>query len=250
MSLLAALSLTGCATTGSTALNRPASSDAVRSVPSPIETTAVVHGERLRLVALGDGYTAGTGVDRRDSWPAQLVQLMNRSQMGWEFVAPYNLAVPSSSSEDVLTDQLPLVEGYEPDVVTLQVGANDVIIPDSGFDAQQYRDNIAAILDGLLAIVAADHIFAVTTPDHELTVRGRYLGQPGVDSSDVAAANDVLSEVAGQRGITVVDIAPVYEMVVDDPSLVIDGGPDPSARQYAGWVEIIGQAMRRALPGG
>jgi lysophospholipase L1-like esterase len=225
----------------------PASQDAASGTDAPDAVAgAATHPDRLRLVALGDGYTEGSGIDRRDSWPSQLVQVMNRSEMQIQFVAPYNLAERGSSSDDVLDYQLPQVESYEPDVVLLQVGVNDIII-DEGLDQDQYRHNISAILDGLLAIVPADRIFVVTTPDHGLTVRGSHLGQPGADSTDVAAANRVLAEVAGERGIEVVDITRAYELVVEDPSMVIDGGPDPSARQYRGWVELIGQKLHRAL---
>lgn len=254
-SLLVSLSLTGCAAAGSITPTPRASADASIGASAPSDAVAVapLAPERLRLVALGDGYTEGAGIDRRDSWPAQLVQILNRSETRVQFVAPYNLAELGSSSQDVLEFQLPLVEGYEPDVVTLQVGVNDIYI-DQGLDQEQYRSNIAQILDRLLDIVPAGRIFAVTTPDHELSVRGHYrgnyLGQPGADSTDVAAANAVLSDVAGERGIEVVDISSVYARVVDDPSLVIDGGPDPSARQYRGWVEVIGQTLRQALSTG
>ena len=54
-------------------------------------------------------------------------------------------------------------------------------------------------------------------------------------------------EVAGERGIAVIDIAPVNELVAGDPSLVSSAtGPIRRAKQYAGWVEVIGPHIRRA----
>ena len=59
--------------------------------------------------------------------------------------------------------------------------------------------------------------------------------------------DEALRSVAAERQIVVIDIAPIYELVLEDETMVVGGGPDPSARQYAGWVEIIGQGMRRSL---
>jgi acyl-CoA thioesterase I len=251
-SLSIALLLVACTATGSTAPEAPASPLASHGVDASmgVGDDPPAYRQRLRLVALGDGYTAGTTTDapNRDSWPAQLVQLINRSQMPFQFNG-YNLAEPGDTSLNVLIDQLPQVESYQPDIVTLQVGANDIFTAHdfSASGADVYRTNLEAIFDAVLAILPADRILAVTTPDQELTLKGRAMGREGADSNDVALANAILHDVAGERRIVVVDIAPVYEMVVDDPGLVLDGGPYPSARQYAGWVEIIGQQIRRVL---
>ncbi len=76
-----------------------------------------------------------------------------------------------------------------------------------------------------------------------ITARGRdWTGKGGV-----AEFNATLEAVAAAHGIVVVDISPVYEAAATDPSLILHGGPWPSARQYAGWVELIGQKMRHSL---
>jgi lysophospholipase L1-like esterase len=211
-----------------------------------------VYNERLRLVTLGDGYTAGTstGAPKRDSWPAQLVQVMAHTDTRLQLAG--NLALGSRTSEYVLNDQLPQVGPLQPDLVTLQVGANDIITVGaggsfSGARLDEYRDNVSDILDGLLEILPADRIFVITIPDHNLTEKGQKIGPPDPGNDDVSEANAALAEVAGERGVAVVDISPVYELVVNDPSLVLAGGPDPSARQFAGWVQIIGRRIREAL---
>ena len=198
----------------------------------------------LRLVVLGDGYTHGTSTaaPNRDSWPAQLQAVTRGGDMRIRLVR--NLAASSRTSEDVLVDQLPQVESLQPDLVTVQVGANDIF---TGTAIETYRDNLGAIFDGLLEYVPAEHIFAITTPDHELTERGRNLGRAGSDAGQVGEFNEALHAVAVERDIEIIDIAPISELVIDDPSMVVGGGPDPSARQYAGWVEIIGQGSRRSL---
>ena len=98
-------------------------------------------------MTLGDAYTAGTdtGAPKRDSWPAQLVQAMERGDVRLRLVD--NLADSGQTSQNVLDEQLPQVESLHPDVVTVQVGVNDIVARE--FEA--YRANVTRILDELLA---------------------------------------------------------------------------------------------------
>jgi len=249
LSVVAALSLAGCGTAGSGAVSPAAVTPAptVSSTPSAaVEAdTSAVASEPLRLVTLGDAYTAGTdtGAPKRDSWPAQLVQAMERGDVRLRLVD--NLADSGQTSQNVLDEQLPQVESLRPDVVTLQVGVNDIIARE--FEA--YRSNVSRILDALLLILAPERIFVITTPDHTLTQRGGDWGSRDAGRAAVREANAILREVAAERGITVIDISAVSERVADDASLVIGDGPYPTAKQYAGWVEVIGPQMRRVLTG-
>jgi lysophospholipase L1-like esterase len=217
--------------------------------PSPPggATPSAAPGEPLRLVTLGDGYTAGTDTlaPKRDSWPAQLVQAMEQGSVRLRLVG--NLAESGQTSQDVIRTQLPQVPSLVPDVVTLQVGVNDIIDNQWQLDGERYERSLATILDSLLQVVAPGRIFLITTPDHTLTDWGRRWGTPEMGSGDVAQANAILRTVARERGITVIDIGTVYERVIEDASLVIGDGPSPSAKQYAGWVEVIGPGMLRVL---
>lgn len=242
----AALALAACTSSGAAAPS-PEASD----VPSPEPTVAAAGSSttaadktvppRYRIVALGDSYTVGAGTDapRRDSWPAQLTAAL--SQHADMRVSLYNLAQESHPSIQVLDEQVDSVAGYEPDVVTLQVGLNDIVSRDDA-----YRGNVAAILDRLLLVLPAERIFAITTPDHTLTEWGRERGS----SEAVAAHNASLIEEARARGITVIDIGPVNERVAEDESLLVQADPPapyPTAKQYAGWAEVIGPYVYDAL---
>jgi len=182
---------------------------------------------------------------KRDSWPAQLVEAMARGDLPLRLVD--NLAESGQTSEDVIRTQLGQVESLMPDVVTLQVGVNDIIARDISLD--DYRANLAMILDELLRTLPPGRIFLITTPDHTLTERGGDYGLREEGHKAVLEANSILQDVASERDITVIDISEVNGRAAEDASLVIGEGPYPSAKQYAGWVEIIGPQMRRALRG-
>lgn len=195
-----------------------------------------------RIVTLGDVYTwgAGTLTPGADSWPAQMASILRRR--GDFNISLQNLARKTSPSGDVIESQLAYVPDYEPDVVTLQVGVDDIV----GGETESYARNIATILDELRAIVPSEHIFVVTTPDHTLTTWGRAYGPADI----VDRLNDELTRAAEARGITVIDIGPVNERVAVDDSLMVHTTPPrpyPTVKQYAGWAELIGLYVYDAL---
>ena len=250
--VVVALFLVAC-TSSDSATPSPGADDALPSDP-PVEAgdgtvrlAADADTRIYRIVTLGDSYTIGTGTEapRRDSWPAQMyTALTERGEMRLKLV---NLARRSSPSVEVIDSQLAYVASLEPDVVTLQVGVDDIV----GRDTESYAGNIAHILDELRLLLPPERIFVITTPDHTLTEWGKAHGPSEV----VEAINADLREVAGARGITVIDIGPVNERVTEDPSLLVQSNPSdpprpyPTAKQYAGWAELIGAYVRAALEG-
>jgi acyl-CoA thioesterase-1 len=237
-SLLAALALAATAVAGDqTAEDGP---PAATQSPALADDTGARH--LYVLVTLGDAYTLGTETDapKRDSWPSQLVTAFKHSDTPLRLI---NLAEAGQSSGNVVSDQLPHVQSWQPDLVTIQVGVNDIW----DGEGEDYASNMATIFDALEKFMPSDRIFAITTPDHGLTPYGSLFGTREEASQEVARFNAVLRDVAGARGIQVIDIGPVNQRVATDLSLLIGDGPYPSAKQYAGWVEIIGPYLYRAL---
>jgi len=211
--------------------------------------------EPLRYVAMGDSYTIGDELPRQvDRWPNQLVRAL-RPGVALQLVD--NLAGQSHGTIDVIEVQLPVLEELDPDLVSLQVGVNDVVI--SRLTDEEYRANLVEILDGvdgatpttsrrgILDVVAPEQLFLVTTPDYTL-VPDRRFDRPGA-AATVARFNDILRELAAERGLAVVDIAPISDMVARDPTLSTADRWHPSAKQYAGWVELIAPVVRQLVGG-
>ena len=188
----------------------------------------------MRYVALGDSYTIGTSVRPAERWPDQLVRALGPNEPRLELVA--NLAVNGYTSADLLRAELPVVAGLEPGFVTVLIGVNDVVrrVP-----LERYAANVGRILETLLALLPAERIVTVTTPDYTVTPAGAEYGDPARQHDGIVAVNDTLARLASDRGIAHVDIFKLSSRAATDRRLVADDGLHPSGAQYATWVERI-----------
>jgi len=196
----------------------------------------------LRYVALGDSYTIGTSVGEAERWPNQLVAALGASRPRLVLVG--NPAVNGYTTRDVIADELPQLDELGPEFASLLVGVNDVI---QGVSEDEYRSNLGRIFDDLITRAGARHLVAVTTPDYTVTPAGADYGDPVTVSASIRRYNAILTEVATDRGIAVVDIYGLSLRAADDRSLVADDGLHPSGAQYALWVERIVPVVEELL---
>jgi lysophospholipase L1-like esterase len=196
----------------------------------------------LRYVALGDSYTIGTAVAEPERWPDQLVSALGGAAAPLRLAA--NLAVNGFTTADVIAEELPRLDDLRPDFVTLLIGVNDVVqgVPDG-----TYRAHVEMIFDDLLGRLAPLRIIVVTTPDYTVTPAGADYGDPAERRAGIVHANGTMKDVAGARGIAVVDIFDVSQGAATDRSLVAADGLHPSGAQYALWVARIAPVVREPL---
>lgn len=193
----------------------------------------------MRYVALGDSYTIGTGVGSAETWPAQLVAREPR------LVLVANLGVNGYTSADLIADELPALDGLEPEFATLLIGVNDVVqgVPDA-----TYAANVRRILDALLDRLPADRALCVATPDYTVTPQGSAYGDPVQQSAGIGRVNAVMREECEARGIAFVpEIFEISRAAGDDPAMVAGDGLHPSGAQYARWVDAIGPVVDALL---
>jgi acyl-CoA thioesterase I len=191
-----------------------------------------------RFVALGDSYTIGTSVREHERWPNLLVAREPRL----ELVA--NLGVNGFTSGDLIDVELPRLEALRPDFLSVLIGVNDVV---QGVPAPSYRSNVAEILDDAVRRVGAGRVLVVTTPDYTVTPSGADFGDPAQQAAGIRENNAIITEAAGARGITVVDIHDISLEAATDRALVASDGLHPSAAQYARWVGRILPALEVLL---
>lgn len=98
----------------------------------------------LLLLALGDSVAQGIGASSPDRGYVGLLAARLGAATGRP-VRVVNVSVTGARAADVVRDQLPQVRGLRPDVVTLDVGANDA----GRTDADAFRACLRELLDAL-----------------------------------------------------------------------------------------------------
>ncbi|MHA6513613.1 SGNH/GDSL hydrolase family protein [Tessaracoccus sp. Z1128] len=105
-------------------------------------------GGELRYLALGDSAAQGVGASAVSR--GYVPRIAERLQMATgRDVLVRNLSVSGATSDDVVRDQLPQLSslGFEPDLVTLDIGGNDVVYP--GHNAATFEASLDRILAAL-----------------------------------------------------------------------------------------------------
>lgn len=196
----------------------------------------------MRYVALGDSYTIGTSVSEAERWPNQLAARVPELELVG------NPAVNGYTSSDLIDRELPLLEDLRPELVTVLIGVNDVVL---GVPETVYRANVEVILDRLLGLVGAERVACVATPDYTRTPRGADFGDPERQREGIVRVNAALREECEDRGMVFVpETFEISLLASDDPGLVASDGLHPSGEQYRRWVEAIEAVVRRLIAPG
>ena len=195
----------------------------------------------VRYVAMGDSYSIGTGVSPDEAWPRQLAARL--ADLEVDLIA--NLAVNGSTAADVATEQLPDLEGLEPELASVLVGVNDVV---RGVPEEEYGARVSEILDGMLQLLPASRVFGVATPDYTASRQGGAYGVPEQQRADVLRNNEIMRGACEYRGITfVADTFDISQQLSGGAGMLAADGLHPSAAQYARWVDAIEPAVRAML---
>src|SRR6058998_2627686 len=127
-----------------------------------------------RFLALGDSFTIGTGTTPDRSFPAMLARIW--TERGRTVVLS-NPAVNGYTTDDLIADELPLVASFRPTVVTLLIGANDIV---QGSRADRYRSQLARIHERIRSDGPRARVIALPQPDWSLSPAAAGFGDPVV----------------------------------------------------------------------
>ena len=144
----------------------------------------------LHYVALGDSAAQGVGASSVDKGYVGLLA-SRLSEATGRPVAVTNLSVSGAVSADVVRDQLTTFRSlpFTPDVVTLDIGANDVIFPRSNLEV--FTESLSVILD--------------TVPRGSFIADVPWVMIPGMDKQSVAMAERA-AELIAERGHHLVEL--------------------------------------------
>lgn len=145
-----------------------------------------------------------------------------------------NPAVNGFTTADLIRRELPLLERVRPRLVSLLIGANDVV---QGASAERYRAALSSIHDAIAAVAPAS-VLAVSVPDWSGTPAAGSFGDPSAIRRRIDEFNEIARGEAGARGALWADVAPASR-----GATLAGDGLHPDDSQYATWAELIWQVV-------
>lgn len=195
------------------------------------------------LLALGDSYTIGEGVEAAATWPLRLAQQLSLAR-------PDVVARTGWSADELLAalDGAALSPPYA--LVTLLVGVNDQY---RGHELAEHLPHFNVLLSQAVAFADGDpgRVLVVSIPDWGVTPFAAADARGGAAiAGQIDAYNAAQRELCALRDIAWVDVTAASRTCGADPAMLVGDGLHPSALQYEAWLQVIAPAARRCLAAG
>lgn len=195
--------------------------------------------QNLTYLALGDSYTIGEGVPEKDRYPAQLVDVLNKTGKV-NFSTPHIIAKTGWTVDELdagINRSQTNEQGY--DLVTLLIGVNNQY---RGSPVADFEREFEAMLKRAVDFAKSqkDHVVVISIPDWGVTpfAVDRKSDQVKV-ATEIDAFNSSKKSICKKYGITFIDITEDYRAIGAMPEMVVEDQLHPSGLVYQRWTEIL-----------
>ena len=151
-----------------------------------------------------------------------------------------NPAVNGYRTDDLIAEELPLTTEFKPTLVTVLIGANDIV---AGSSDDRYREQLRLIHGRVRGDAPAAAVYGLPQPDWSLSRAGASFGEPAAIAGRIERFNAIAREEAESAGASYIDIFPLMRDQMRRGMFAPDG-LHPSAEAYREWAE----ALRERLP--
>jgi lysophospholipase L1-like esterase len=218
--------------------------------PSPVSESAPrgAHDVGLRIVAIGDSITAGTGDSQTGGYPARLAELLRQRGRSPTVV---NLAVPGAETADVLrridSDAAVRAELAHADVIVASAGGNDLTHSLRPPADRPVRDPAGAAAQAATNLTALARRLRGLNPTAPVRFIGLYnpFGVLPAEEADARALlrqwNELIERAAD--GFHDVVVVPVADLFYDRPDRLAADRFHPGAKGHALIAERVLQTL-------
>lgn len=195
-----------------------------------------------KILALGDSYTIGTGINPNKSWPIQLAQLLNQNET--LFSQPKIIAKNGQTSSELLTtSKAELASEMKYDIISILIGVNDFVRSES---PELYRQNIRTLLR-LSAQKLTDNgtLVLVLIPDFSVTPAASNFGEKRAIKKGLENLNTIAQQelsLLTTSSITI-DGFQLAQTAQNDTSMIASDGLHFSER----WYGLLAQQVAEEL---
>jgi lysophospholipase L1-like esterase len=150
-----------------------------------------------------------------------------------------NPAVNGYRTDDLIADELPLVAEFRPTLVTMLIGANDIV---AGSSDDRYREQLRVIHGRVRTDARSAAMYALPQPDWSLSRAGASFGEPAAIAARIERFNAIAREEAERAGASYIDIFLLMREQLRRGMFAPDG-LHPSAEAYAEWAEALRERL-------
>jgi len=194
-----------------------------------------------RFLALGDSFTIGTGTTPDRSFPAELARIW--TDRGRTVVLS-NPAVNGYTTDDLIRDELPLIASFRPTLITLLIGANDIV---QGSSDDRYRRQLRSIHERVRADAPFARVIALPQPDWSLSPAGAGFGDLAAIAYKIERFNQTARVEAERASVQWIDL---FSLMRDQgrKGMFAADGLHPSAEAYAEWARELAMKTSASSP--
>jgi len=197
----------------------------------------------IRYLALGDSFTIGTGIQPERAFPAVLAQKWRDAGHSVELVNP---AKNGYTTDDLIAKELPLAQAFGPTIVTLLIGANDIVR--GGSDDARYREQIRRIHRALRnASIDPKAVIVLPQPEWSRSPAASPYGTPESLRTRIEHFNAIAEAEAENAGSPYIDLYPLMHRQAAAEMLATDE-LHPNTEAHAEWATALALRVKLAVP--
>lgn len=197
-------------------------------------------------LALGDSYTIGEGVDEKDRYPNQTVELLKAK--GLEFEKPTTIAKTGWTTDELAKGiENAEIKGKTYDLVTLLIGVNNQY---RGMPLENYESEFTTLLQDAITYAKgnSNSVVVISIPDWGVTpfAVNRESDQAKV-SKEIDEFNASKKSISEQLGVHYIDITEEYREIGTLPEMVVSDLLHPSALVYEKWAKKLEKVIAEKM---
>jgi len=188
-----------------------------------------------RILALGDSYTIGEGVDSDERWPIQLAELLRAEGVA---TSEPKIIARTGWTTDELSEAIEQAEpAQDYDLVSLLIGVNNQY---RGRPQPEYQEQFRDLLQTAIGFAGGDasRVVVLSIPDWGVTPFAKGLGRESI-AREIDAFNLINRRETETAGARYIDVTGVSRRASEEADLIAGDGLHPSARMYHEWADLV-----------